>query len=398
MKCRKLDNEKWECYAEGPRDPVTNKRNPIRRQSVKKGVAQQKVKDALKALESGVDGKKANYIPFQQLADEWFAAYKLTGVKNSTLRSRQSSLNTINSYIGKIAIGRITHQLIQDMLTDLYKKDCSKSLISHAKVTANFVFQHARKQQLRLDNPVDHTVIPKRRQTVEEIENEELKEKYFERTELELFLKASRTHGLIFDEEWFYLLAFTGMRAGELCALKWSDILFEEKQIRITKTMDSPGSIQSYELTPPKSVQSIRFVEIDDSNILALLKRLKLHQKEMRLKFRSTGQNYHDMNFVFSRPTNGFPYSGKFIYRRYLRLCKKAGITKLDGPHILRHTHVTMLTEAKVDLDTIMERVGHSDAKTTKNIYTHITKKMKQNAPKQLEIHYGKIFEDYFEA
>ena len=57
-----------------------------------------------------------------------------------------------------------------------------------------------------------------------------------------------------------------------------------------------------------------------------------------------------------------------------------------------------MLTEAGVDLDTIMNRVGHSDSRTTKNIYTHTTKKMKKDAAKQIDIHYGEIFTTYFEG
>lgn len=179
--------------------------------------------------------------------------------------------------------------------------------------------------------------------------------------------------------------------------MKWSDIDFEKTQIRVTKTMDSPRAVTAYELTPPKSEQSIRIVDIDD-NVVVMLKRLKINQLESRMKYRKDTAAYHDMNFVFCRQKTGYPFSLKFLYRRYLRLCKKAGITKLDGPHILRHTHVTMLTEAEVDLDTIMNWVGHADAKTTKNIYTHITKKMKKNASKKVEVHYGEIFSAYLEA
>ena len=103
--------------------------------------------------------------------------------------------------------------------------------------------------------------------------NETPVEKYFEQDELETFLDASRTVGLINDREWFYLLAFTGMRVGELCALKWTDIFFDEKRIRVTKTMDSPAAMNGYELTPPKTLKSIRAIDVDE-NILAMLKRL----------------------------------------------------------------------------------------------------------------------------
>lgn len=394
MKCRKLANGKWECYAEGLRDPISNKRNAIRKQSTKKAVAQRKVQEALEALQSGVDGRKANILTFNEVAAEWFHVYSMTGVKKSTLRSRRSSLKTLDPYLGEIAIGRINHQVIQDMLTDLFKKDASKSTMAHAKVTANFVFRHAQKQLLRLDNPVDHTVIPKKRQTVAEIEREEIEEKYFDRQELEIFLKTAISNGLENDAEWSHLVAFTGCRIGEICALKWSDVFFDLKQIRITKTLDNAASIKSYELTPPKTFRSIRSIDVDD-RIMAMLKRLKVRQAENRLKYKAITQDFHDENFVFCRPKNGYPYSSRNFYRRCLRLCQKAGLSKIDGPHILRHTHITMLTEAGVDLDTVMNRVGHSDARTTKNIYTHITKNKKKDAAAQVNFHYGDIFDAY---
>lgn len=397
MKCRKLPNGKWECYAEGPRDPITNKRNAIRKQSSKKTVAQRKVQETLEALHSGVDGRKANALSFNEVATEWFRVYSMTGVKKSTLRSRQSSLKTLDPYIGNIAIGRINHQVIQDMLTDLFKKSASKSTMAHAKVTANFVFRHAQKQLLRMDNPVDHTVIPKKRQTVDEIEREEIEEKYLDRQELETFLKTAISEGLENDAEWTHLVAFTGNRIGEICALKWTDVSFEFNQIRITKTLDNASSMKSYELTPPKTSRSIRTIDVDD-RILAMLKRLKVRQAENRLKYKAVTPDYHDGNFVFCRPKNGYPYSGRDLYRRCLRLCEKSDIGKIDGPHILRHTHITMLTEAGVELDTIMNRVGHSDARTTKNIYTHITKNKKKDAATQVNFHYGDIFDAYLEG
>lgn len=57
------------------------------------------------------------------------------------------------------------------------------------------------------------------------------------------------------------------------------------------------------------------------------------------------------------------------------RILKKTTITKPAIPHIFRHTHISMLAEAEIDLATIMKRVGHDDEKTTLKIYTHIQKR-----------------------
>ncbi|MDA6151479.1 hypothetical protein OSK18_28765, partial [Escherichia coli] len=69
-----------------------------------------------------------------------------------------------------------------------------------------------------------------------------------ERDELFEFLEAVKRYGLEFDLERFYLLAFSGMRSGELCALKWSDINWETNEIRITKTLYNPdNNMKKYE-------------------------------------------------------------------------------------------------------------------------------------------------------
>ncbi|MCY9674525.1 tyrosine-type recombinase/integrase, partial [Bacillus pumilus] len=61
--------------------------------------------------------------------------------------------------------------------------------------------------------------------------------------------------------------------------------------------------------------------------------------------------------------------------------------------HIFRHTHISMLTEAGVDIPTIMERVGHSDMKTTMQVYTHVTKKMKENSVNKVSNTFGKLLD-----
>ncbi|MGX7596338.1 tyrosine-type recombinase/integrase [Planococcus plakortidis] len=391
MKCRKLPNGKWECYEEGPRDPITNKRNAVRKQAAKKSDAQRKVIKTLEELQSGIDNKTSNRVTFEQVAWGWYEVYGLNGVKNSTIRNRRSSIKTLNKYIGDIAISRINHAVMQNILVDLDKKGLSRSLMDGVKVTANFIFKHAIKHQLRLDNPAAEIVIPRRRITVEEIERTDIQEKYFEEDELQVFLQAAVNFGLSNDKEWFYLMAFTGMRVGELCALKWTDINFDEKTIRITKTMDMPNhNMRNYALTPPKTKKSIRVFDVDD-DLMQILKTHKVYQSKIRLKYRKSIADYHDKNFVFCRD-NGYPFSSRFVYDRTIRLCKKAGLDKLEGPHILRHTYITMATIAGMDLDTIMNRVGHEDSRTTKSIYTHVTKKMKKDATEQVHNRFGDLF------
>ncbi len=70
---------------------------------------------------------------------------------------------------------------------------------------------------------------------------------------------------------------------------------------------------------------------------------------------------------------------------------KKTTIKKHATPHIFRHTYISMLAEAGVDLITIMQRVGHRDEKITLGIYTHVTQKMQNNADQKIKKHFAEV-------
>ncbi|OAB41427.1 hypothetical protein PGLA_16630 [Paenibacillus glacialis] len=204
------------------------------------------------------------------------------------------------------------------------------------------------------------------------------------------FLSAAQEHGLPQDVEMFYTLAFSGMRSGELCAWKWSDLIFETNMVRITKTLYNPNNnMRKYELTPPKTTASIRDFDLDES-VMKLLENHKKSQAASKQKNKETFSDYHDKNFVFAHD-NGYPFIQQSISNRMERILKKTTIKKKATPHIFRHTHISMLAEAEVDLKTIMERVGHDDVKTTLKIYTHVTDKMKKNAREKVKIHFADI-------
>ena len=92
------------------------------------------------------------------------------------------------------------------------------------------------------------------------------------------------------------------------------------------------------------------------------------------------------MGYIFTTE-NGVP-----IQTNSFNLALKKANERLDKPiqknltsHIFRHTLVSRLAENRVPLKAIMDRVGHADAKTTTQIYTHVTKKLKANVAEIME-------------
>src|SRR5699024_8647337 len=252
--------------------------------------------------------------------------------------------------------------------------------------------KYAVKNRLIKSNPGQDIVIPKRTVTVDELESDELQSFYFERHELDLFLKEVINLGMRLDKEWFYTLAFSGMRPDEMIALKKQDLNYEDNTIRVSKTMyNEENTIKGYMLNTTKTNQ-MRTIGMSPK-VMQMLKYLVRKNDVHKMKYRRQITDFHDADFVFQRK-NGYPYTTQNVYYRMKRVLKLIKIKKKLTPHSFRHTHITMLAESGTDLSTIMERVGHVDPNTTLKVYTHITDKMKKKSIKNIDLSYDHILDN----
>src|SRR5690606_16507256 len=202
---------------------------------------------------------------------------------------------------------------------------------------------------------------------------------FFEKEELVLFLNSVEENGLFMDLAIFILLSYTGMRVGELAALKWKDIDFKKCTIRITKTYYNPdNNTLEYQILPPKTKKSRRKI-IFDQFVMDVLKKYKIEQDKIIKQF---GKSYTNKNYVFANVNRhpGYSLLIKLIESRMARILKQTDLNLNVTPHSLHHTHTSLLAKAGVDLDEIMDRLGHQDDETTRRVYLHITDVRKQEA------------------
>ncbi|WP_311764947.1 site-specific integrase [Paenibacillus agricola] len=172
---------------------------------------------------------------------------------------------------------------------------------------------------------------------MEQLENESEVVKYLEKEQLSVFLKIALDQGLFGDYIIFLVLAYSGIRYGELCALKWTDFDFDNHTLSITKTYYNPtNNILDYQLLTPKTTTSKRKIELSPIIFTELKKHQKL-QKEYQMLYKKT---YHDKKFVFFNKEEhpGYPLYIKFIGNRMRRLLKLAELDPKLTPHSLRHT------------------------------------------------------------
>ena len=171
----------------------------------------------------------------------------------------------------------------------------------------------------------------------------------------------------------FRVLAFTGIRKGELQALEWSDIDFINNIITVNKTL-ALNTDKKVVVQTPKSKSSIRNISIDEQTA-NILKRWKIKQKE---KFIMVGTRLKKHQPFFTEEiSNSYLYLN-FMNANLKRICKKNDFKQIKV-HGFRHTHCSLLFESGFTIQEVQDRLGHSDLKTTMSIYAHVTEKQRDN-------------------
>ncbi|MEK4715024.1 MULTISPECIES: site-specific integrase [Sporosarcina] len=197
---------------------------------------------------------KESDILFRDFADEWLHAYtERNAPQPGTIRLRKYSINKLLNYFDHMKLKDITMEMYQVALDDLKDLDFSKSTIEGVHTTGKMIFKLAMDKRIIKLNVTESAYIKRDPRTIIEFDEDELPI-YFEKEELALFLDTVKEKGLFMDTLIFHTLAYTGIRVGELVALKWKDINFEKQMISITKTYCNPkNNTKKYELGPPKT-------------------------------------------------------------------------------------------------------------------------------------------------
>ena len=160
------------------------------------------------------------------------------------------------------------------------------------------------------------------------------------------------------------LSLFTGLRIGELCALKWSDFSFTDKELYVQRTMQRLHNFSEnsayktvIEIDTPKSPSSIRKIPIPEQ----LMNYLQ--------------SSYIEGAYILSGSRNNF-VEPRTMENRFKRILKKCGVEKINF-HVLRHTFATRCVELGFDVKSLSEILGHANVNITLNRYVHPSMELK---------------------
>jgi integrase len=302
---------------------------------------------------------------FEEYANYWLEDYIKPLRRLSTYeRYRDILKRHVFPVFGQIKIDEIKRVEIRNLFLKKSKAGLSRSMICLIRDVMSGPMGYAVEEELIPGNPV--AGILKRLQLERDkcITVEPMNEQ-----EVELFLDTCFKH---FREYWeFFLCAFrTGMRLGELLGLKWGDIDWNQKFIKVER------SYKRGRFDKTKNGK-VRRVDMSDQLIFSL-RQLLTARKKLALKL-GLGE---PVEIVFNRNTK--PMEQNYIRRVFKRVLKKAGIREMRL-HDVRHTFASLLLSQNESPVYVKEQLGHSSIQMTVDIYGHLIPSSNRGAVNRLD-------------
>lgn len=338
-----------------------------------------KIKDLTYELDHNVINNKES---FEHFFENWLFEINFINKKPST-KERYEGLyrNYIkNSSISNINIKDINQTAIQKYYNSLIKKGVSASTVKQINKIIAPSIRYAYNNNLIIKDFTRAIILPTEKEETKL--NNKNKIYPFTLEEQQQFIKAIKNHKL---ELLFITALTTGMRQGELFALTWNDIDFNNNTISISKTAKyiAPVSAEgrgkgSILIQTPKTENSIRTISIP----VFLRDKLKQHrtiQLQNKIKLANL---YENNNLVFCN-TFGKYLDGSRVRKEFKKILvdNQLSIRKF---HDLRHTFATRLFELGENPKTVQILLGHSNISTTLDTYTHVLNNVKENVSNKL--------------
>lgn len=290
---------------------------------------------------------------YSDVLDGWYNKHSLR-IKESTAYNYYIAIPLLKKYFAGVYVQEITPEIAHGFVQYVLEKvNVDTSARLYCKVL-NMSLCYAVGYGYIYYNPVDEIVLPKRKRA--EITPFTVDEVY-------ALMDAS---GPQWVKDGIMITFRTGMRPGEVYALKWADINLEVGYISVQRAISRASSKTKETKTP----SSTRRIDID-SKLIAYLKEMKKEKSSQ---------------YVFPAPSKGRQeYRVPWNLSKFLGImCEEVGIPPRTF-YSLRHTHATILFEKGVHPKIVQERLGHSSIKITMDIYSHVAPTIQKQAVDELE-------------
>ena len=372
MWMEELPNGKYKFF-ERYRDPYTEKLKKVS-VTMEKKTPQARNQAALllqEKIKQKLNTKQVESITFEEIYKLFYKSWEQT-VKESTKHNCKSIDKKMKEVIpSDTLLANLDRRFLQEAIDKVIK---TNGHIAAKKIRHRLrgIFKYAVQYSYIENNEVDYTTIPQKPKTLEDLEKK--RNNFLTMDEIKALVKVlnSREYHQKYADM-VIVLSLTGMRYGELSALQLKNIDFQNNKIEITGNFDSVNKIK----TLPKTTNSIRTIKASKTVMEAIQRQIA------RLGERFKPLTSDDYIFCFERWNQ--PTTIACFIQILKKYGKEAGIDKNLTSHIFRHSHISFLAESGLPIKSIMDRVGHSNAKMTLEIYSHTTQDMEDKLVNKLD-------------
>ena len=319
--------------------------------------ALKKKNDALRELEQGTLARG----PQQKLKDyleDWIENVHGDGLRISTNENYKKLIKYIVADLGEVWLQKLTPEQVRRFYTKKGKDGLSSKTINSIHGVLHVALDNTVRWGMVLRNVcdlVDPPRIVSREVVPLSVEQARRLVKHVEGNRLEVLLA---------------MAVVTGMRRGELLALRWSDIDFDRSRLLVLHSVDFIAK-HGYVQGEPKTASGKRVISLP----AFLIDMLKKHQRR-QLEYRKTVDNWQMLDLVFPNFSGGYTHPNHMgdLFRKLL---KEAELPPIHF-HDLRHSAASILLCMGVNIKVIQELLGHSDISITLRTYSHLLPSMQQ--------------------
>ncbi len=317
--------------------------------------------------------------PANMTMDMWFDYWKgILGrendVKYNTMRSYSNYYkHQIAPIIGGLLLGEVIPLHCEQVLLCAKDKGTVNGSLQKIRSIMKSMLDEAVRKGLLESNPVSRIKCIKQNES----KYAEKEKRIFSRDEQRSFLQVG---GFSEHYDAFVFALYTGVRCGELSALKWSDIDWINRTIRITGTLYWDEQEKRFYENAPKTKCGRRTIPLRDE-AYDVLRRVKQNRKVIAMPG-VDGETYS--RYVFLNK-DGKPTRNNAYNKSLSVICKHMGVPSISM-HGLRHTFATRCIESGIMPKTLQTWLGHSSIKMTMDLYVHITAEESATEMKKLVI------------
>ena len=349
-------------------DPVTGKRRQSRVSAKSVRELKKLWTDALKRIEDD-DYIEPSRVTFGEYLSHWLETYGRHNLRPTTYRGYEQVIRAhVVPALGNVPLQKLQPVQLQAFYTDKLtagrldggEGGLSPRMVRLIHSVIRKALQQAVKWQMVSRNVADATDPPRgTRPPVKTWDAEQARR----------FLEASA--GDHYGAVWLLAIT-TGMRRGELLALRWQDIDLTKGVLHVRRSLVELGSKLS--IQEPKTASGRRAVQLSQTAVAAL-KEHKARQNEQRLRL---GESWQDQDLVFATAVGGM-VAPRNLIRRFKELTAAADLPAIRF-HDLRHTHATLLLKEGTHAKIVSERLGHANIAITLDTYSHVLPDMQREA------------------